>query len=224
MNRQFNNTSADNDDDDARATIIIDKAPIVISSFAEAKQSGLISDVLFKVISREGKSKNYTDVIPLDGGTVGIAHFAVGGLSDLYDEMDTDKYFGKTKKEMKDNFSSQCRPAGKKGNDTGWGCYSKQWWKDGMVKFGNSEESKQVQDTAWSNKMEPVITQAIGHGWKSRREIAIALGIANSVGAGGFAELAKKNDWDAEATLSGYVGNNDHRKRRAAAINNHFAK
>ncbi len=41
----------------------------------------------FGVIARGGKSKNFTDVIALDGGTVGVAHFAAGGLGALYDSM-----------------------------------------------------------------------------------------------------------------------------------------
>lgn len=195
-----------------------------ITSFDEAKNAGLISDILFKVISREGQSKKYTDVIPLDGGTVGIAHFAVGGLGDLYNEMDTIKYFGKPTNEMISKYSAACRPAGKSGNDRGWGCYSKAWWRDGMRAFVNSPESKQIQDKAWSNKMKPVIELALSHHWNTPRSIAIALGIANSIGEGGFKRLAARNHWDAESTLNAYVGSNEHRLRRKQAIDQHYPR
>jgi hypothetical protein len=97
--------------------------------FESIVDSGLIIDTLWTVIAREGRSKNYDDLLPLDGGTVGIAHFAVGGLGALYDQMDTRYYFNRSKQFMKLNFSSKCRPKGKRGNDEGWGCYSKRGWR-----------------------------------------------------------------------------------------------
>lgn len=193
-----------------------------ITSYQDASDTGLIAAVLWKVIAREGKSKNYTDLIPLDGGTAGIAHFAVGGLAELYEHIDTEKYFGKSKKEMIDSYSSDCRPAGKSGNDKGWGCYSKPWWKQGMNDFLHSADSESIQNNAWSLKMKPVIEKVISEGWNTERQIAIALGIANSMGNGGFNSLASKNNWDAEKTLNAYVGSNEHRQRREDAINKHF--
>jgi hypothetical protein len=195
---------------------------IKITSFKDASDTGLIADVLWKVIAREGKSKNYTDLIPLDGGTVGIAHFAVGGLAELYEHMDTTKYFGKSKKEMIDKYSSDCRPLNKRGNDTGWGCYSKSWWKKGMTDFLHSADSESIQNIAWSLKMKPVIDKVISKGWNTQRQIAIALGIANSLGNGEFNSLASKNNWDTEKTLKAYVGSNGHRQRREDAINKYF--
>lgn len=192
-----------------------------VNSPEDALKKGLVGDVLWKVISREGVSKKYTHIIPLDGGTVGIAHFAVGGLGELYQHMDTQKYFGKSKQEMIDNYSNSCRPFGKSGNDTGWGCYSKPWWREGMERFLNSSESKKVQDKAWFEKMKPVISNALSHGWNTKRQIAIALGIANSKGAGGFNSLATKHNWDPEKTLQAY-NTSDHYQRRVDAINKHF--
>jgi hypothetical protein len=193
-------------------------------SYQAVAQSGLIGEVLVKVISREGRSKRYDDLLPLDGGTVGIAHFAVGGLATLYREMDTEEYFHRLEDEMIAKYSSACRPQGKSGDDTGWGCYSNDWWREGMQRFLESPESKEVQDRAWASMMKPVIEQAISHGWTSARQIAIALGIANSLGAGGFNALASKHRWDAEGTLRAYVGSNAHRQRREKAINENFAK
>ncbi len=192
-----------------------------IKSYEDAQRSGLIGDILWKVISRKGESKNYEDIIPLDGGTVGIAHFAVGGLAELYEHMDTEKYFGKSKDEMISNYSNSCRPSGMNGNDTGWGCYSKDFWRAGMERFLNSSESKKIQDKAWGEKMRSVVGNAVSHGWTSKRQIAIALGVANSKGAGGFNSLAGANDWDAERTLAAY-NTSDHYQRRVDAINEHF--
>ncbi|UKJ06184.1 hypothetical protein [Solitalea lacus] len=195
-----------------------------IDGYQDAVATGLVGDILYKVISREGKSKTYTDLIPLDGGTVGIAHFAVGGLADLYRQMDTEKYFGKSQQEMIANYSSKCRPSGKSGNDNGWGCYSQTWWREGFKKFLASEESKRIQDKVWAMKMKEVIDIAISKGWNSQRQIAIALGIANSRGTSGFIKMADNNSWDAEKTLSTYAKKSDHTKRRKEAIDKFFPK
>lgn len=197
---------------------------IQYQSYDAVAQSGLPGEILVKVISRGGLSKRYTDLLPLDGGTVGIAHFAVGGLATLYRQMDTEKYFGRSKDEMIAKYSSGCRPLGKSGNDSGWGCYSKIWWRKGMADFLNSPESKAVQNAAWGSMMKPVIEKAISKGWTTARQIAIALGIANSLGAGGFEALAARRAWDAEATLRAYVGTNAHRQRRERAINENFPR
>ena len=193
-------------------------------SYEAVAASGLIVRVLNSVIARDGKSKRYTDLLPLDGGTVGIANFAVGGLAALYHQMNTEQYFGRSRQEMIAKYSTGCRPAGKSGNDTGWGCYSQIWWRNGMESFLRSSESQSIQNAAWSAMMRRVIEDAIGHGWTDERQIAIALGIANSLGGNGFANVAKKHDWDPEATLQAYVGTNDHRRRREQAIDEHFPK
>ncbi|RUW85199.1 hypothetical protein [Mesorhizobium sp. M1E.F.Ca.ET.063.01.1.1] len=191
-------------------------------SYAAFAQSNVPQEILWKVLARDGKSKNYTQVFALDGGTVGIANFAVGGLASLYRLMDTQKYFGRSRDEMVDNYSSKCRPGKHKGNDTGWGCYSQKWWREGMVKFVHSNESRDIQNQAWLAQMRPTIELALQHGWTDSRSLAIATGIANSVGGGGFNDLAKKYGWRLEEVLSGYVGKNDHRKRRRDAINEAF--
>ncbi len=197
------------------------KKTMKVTSYEDAEKSGLIGDVLYKVISREGQSKKYTDLIPLDGGTVGIAHYAVGGLAELYSHMDTMKYFGKSQQEMINNYSTKCRPSGKSGNDTGWGCYSQTWWRDGFKKFLASSDSKKIQDKAWSLKMKGAIEKAISKGWNTPRQIAIALGISNSRGTSGFITMATNNNWDAEKTIKAYV-KDDHTQRRKDAIDNFF--
>lgn len=199
------------------------EGPIYVS-YADVAASDVPSITLLKVIARDGKSKRYEDLLPLDGGTVGIAHFAVGGLAPLYRHMDTKKYFNKSPEEMIASFSSGCRPHGQSGHDTGWGCFSKPWWHDGMKAFLASEESQRVQNEAWTEMMQPVIEQALSNGWKDARSIAIALGVANSIGRGGFASLAKTHHWKAEEVLAAYVGTNEHRRRRQQALNENFPK
>lgn len=193
-------------------------------SYDQVAASSLPQNVLWHVIAREGQSKNYTDLIPLDGGTVGIAHFAKGGLGNLYSNMDTEKYFSKSRETMRSHFADDCRPQGKQGNDTGWGCYSKPWWKHGMLEFLRSDDSKAVQHKAWAQMMKPVITNALSHEWQSERQLAIALSIANSLGATGFSRLAEQQAWDAEKTLAAYAQRSDHTKRRKAALDKHFPK
>ncbi|WP_125829057.1 hypothetical protein [Pseudomonas sp. v388] len=189
------------------------------SSYEDVALSSLPENVLWHVIARDGKSKNYSDLLPLDGGTVGIAHFAKGGLNALYDNMDTNKYFGKDGATMRQQYSTTCRPAGKKGDDTGWGCYSQKWWNEGMRKFLETNESKDIQHRAWAQLMKPVIKDALAHKWQSGRQLAIALLIANSLGAAGFNRLATKEQWDAEKSLNAYAQTSDHTKRRRDALN-----
>ncbi|UCI07345.1 hypothetical protein [Mesorhizobium sp. B1-1-8] len=206
----------------AQAWFPAEAAGDTFDSYAAFAQSSVPQDILWKVLARNGKSKDYTQVFALDGGTVGIANFAVGGLASLYKLMDTQKYFGRSREDMVDHYSSKCRPGKHKGNDTGWGCYSQKWWREGMVQFVHSPESRDVQNQAWLAQMRPTIELALQHGWTSSRSLAIATGVANSVGSGGFKQLAKKYGWRPEQVLSGYVGKNDHRIRRRDAINAAF--
>jgi len=99
-----------------------------------------------------------------------------------------------------------------------------------MASFLKSSESKELQNKAWALKMKPVIEKVISQDWNTPRQIAIALGIANSVGDAGFNNYATKNKWNAEKTLKAYVGidpnqctEQTHRCRRAIAINQHFS-
>lgn len=191
---------------------------------------------LYYVISKKEKSKKYTDVIPLDGGSIGIAHFASSGIYSLYDAMgDTiaQKYFGRSVSQLK-SFSRQkndCKGSTPMSeNDNGTGCYSVSWWKSGMKKFTAGPESKRVQTAAWmSSKAGPASEKAKSMGWVTGRQFAIAAGISNSLGVGGFTKLATSQGWDAEKTLIGYVNgltipgakdsNKRHWQRRADVIN-----
>lgn len=192
------------------------------TTYEEVASSDLPITVLTKVIARGGKSKTYTDLLPLDGGTVGIANFATGGLASLYREMDTEKYFSRSEQVMISDFSDRCRPADKSGDDTGWGCFSQAWWHGGMEKFLASPESKDTQNRAWLALMRPSIEAALEQGWKDSRSLAIAMGISNSVGSGGFKTLAARNGWKPEQVLTAYVGDSAHRMRRRDALNATF--
>ena len=199
-----------------------DAAEGKFDNYSEFSRSTVPKEILWKVLARNGKSKDYTQVLALDGGTIGIANFAVGGLSSLYRLMDTQKYFGKSRNEMITKYSSGCRPGKHRGNDTGWGCYSKKWWRSGMRQFVRSRESEATQDEAWLALMKPTVELAIGRGWRDSRSLAIATGIANSLGHTGFSRLAERHRWQSERVLAAYVGNNAHRKRRKDAINAAF--
>lgn len=205
----------------------------------DAAPANWAQDTLYYIISKKEKSKKFTDVIPLDGGSIGIAHFAAGGLNSLYDAMGDEtakKYFGKTVSQLK-SFSrgkNKCKgttPMSK--NDNGTGCYSVGWWKSGMEKFTASPESRAIQTKAWmDSKAGPGSERAKAHGWTTARQFAIAAGISNSMGVGGFTKLAEKVGWDAEKVLIGYTqgitipsandANKRHWTRRANLINSTF--
>lgn len=206
LNNKFNNTMAETK----------------FTSYDEVLKSGLIGDILYLVISDKEKSKTYKDLLALDGGTVGIVGFAVGGLEVLYKNMNTQTYFGKTEKEMIDGYSTNCRPPGKSGNDDGWGCYSQKFWYDGMKLFLDSSESKSIQEKAWSAKIKQEIEDVIKKGWVTKRQIAIALVMGNSLGYGGMKSIADSNKWDAEKTLQVYASKNEQNEKRRKLIDENF--
>jgi hypothetical protein len=118
---------------------------------------------LFGVIANRGDSKRWIDLNSLDGGTVGIANFAGGGLQALYRHMDTQRYFGREAAAIPD------RP------------YDQQWWRDGMSQFLSSPESHRVQVEAWLDLMRPTLESAVQHeAWRNDRGLAIAAAIGNS--------------------------------------------
>jgi len=198
--------------------------PSTYASYDEVVASNLLQKILWRVIAREGKSKNYKDLLPLDGGTVGIAHFAVGGLASLYQEMDTQVFFSRSRQDMIEHFSAACRPEGRRGDDDGWGCHSQAWWNEGMQAFLASADAQAVQHRAWARLMRSTIVAVLDKGWNSERELAIALGIANSLGGGGFSRLAQECDWDAEATLARYASESAHHLRRRDALDAAFPR
>ena len=190
------------------------------TSYDEVLKSGLIGDVLYLVISEKEQLRTYKDLSAFLGGAVGILPFVVGGLSSLYENMDTQTYFGKTQKEMIDGYSTSCLPPGKEGNDTGWGCYSQKFWYDGMKLFLNNPDSKSVQDKAWISKTKPEIENVLTKGWKTKRQITIALTLSIKIGQDTFKSIAESNAWDAEKTLQAFVNKTSDQKTKKSIDDN----
>lgn len=189
------------------------------SSYDDVAQSSLPENVLCHVIARDGKSRTTQTyfrwmgvrlvslILPRAASTRSTTTWIRTGI------------LGKTEQRCVNNTP---RPADKKGDDTGWGCYSQKWWNEGMRKFLEANESKDIQHRAWAQLMKPVIKDALAHKWQSGRQLAIALSIANSLGAAGFNRLATKEQWDAEKSLNAYAQTSDHTKRRRDALNQTF--
>ncbi|MCS6911682.1 MAG: PEGA domain-containing protein [Myxococcales bacterium] len=165
-----------------------------------------IARTLHGVIADHCRSKNYTDLLPLDGGTVGISHFAAGSLRTLYRHMDLRKYFGKHAEHI------PARP------------YRFGWWRAGMWRFLHSPESRAVQQRAWKAYITPVLMEALKHGWSTDRELAIAAGVGNSLGPVGFVRLARRHRWNPEETLLAYARMTAHKERRRLRINREFPR
>lgn len=206
-----------------------------LTKLSEKDKDKFILEVVDKVLSDGGKSKKYTDVIPLDGGTVGIPHFAVSGLGSLYEAMGDSviqKYFGApgkpgrdnkgqllTVKKMVDNYSKDCRPANFNDNKViynddkipGWGCYSGGHnplginWRQGMTNFVNDRANDAIQNKAVVKSRKSFINTAVSKGWKTRFEWAVAIGIGNSGGGGLLNKLGNLYNWNAKAVIDGYV-------------------
>lgn len=163
-----------------------------------------IERTLHGVIANDCQSKTYLDVLPLDGGTVGISHFAAGSLRTLYAQMDQRRYFGERAGRVPD------RP------------YDFAWWREGMARFLRSPDGRAAQQRAWRSYISPALQAALEHGWSTDRELAIAAGIANSLGAFGFQQLAQKHGWDPERSLLYYARLTPHKERRRLRLNRYF--
>lgn len=93
-----------------------------------------------------------------------------------------------------------------------------------MMQFVRSPESVGVQNRAWLDLMKSTIKLALDQGWTDSRSLAIATGIANSIGGGGFRTLARRYSWEPEQVLAAYVGGDAHRQRRRDSINVAFPR
>ena len=181
--------------------------------------------VLFAVISNEYgfnsrcdnlsgfgcSGKRYTDVLTLDSGTVGIAHFAGSGLCRLYRSIDTQQYFGRSQDEMCNNYASRSSQAAQN-----------QFWVDGFRNWVRSPESERIQNEVFADSRQGAVNSAIANGWSNDRQMAIAVGVSNSFGNSGFETRARGFNWDAEKLLNWYANQSAHKQRRADQINKHF--
>jgi hypothetical protein len=159
------------------------------------------------------RGKRYTDVLELDSGTIGIAHFASGGLKKVYEAMDTEKYFGRSERDMINNYSHRKSYAS-----------NNQWWIDGFTRWVNDRKNDKVQDDLFRQSRQDAIDDAKKNGWKTDREFAIAVGVSNSFGNAGFRKNASLNDWNAEKVLQWYRSGSSHRNKRAVQIDKWFPK
>ncbi len=167
------------------------------------------------IYSKGCSGKRYTDVLYLDSGTIGIAHWASGGLCKIYKSMDTQKYFGRSQEEMCKNYAS--KTSGASNND---------WWIKGFQRWVR-ETPKSVQDNLFIESRQPAVDEAIKNGWKTDRELAIAVGVANSYGNSGFIQRAKNRNWDSERIINEYVnkfgaGFSNHKNKRKKQIDKWF--
>jgi len=178
-------------------------APAAISSDWKEK-------TLTDVISGGGSSKKFDDVLPLDGGTVGIAHWAAGGIKSLLKaNPDAPQPPGGARDCRKDPDGTSSVSRGKNASPDSPGCFlepgtdNKNSWVGKMKKWLASNQDKQIAHWNKTKADEPAAL-ARAQGWNTSRHMAIAAGVSNSLGKGGFANLAKKNGWDPEKTLAAY--------------------
>jgi len=162
-------------------------------SLTESVSNSGITDIVRKVISNDGGSKDYTDLFEDSLGytAVGILHFTKSGLGNLYESMDTVKYFSKSQSEMIDSIDTY---RGHEMRDLDW--------KKGMSEFLYSNESKTVQDAAAIRKFKPNLDR-YASSWTTDREHAIGISIMNS-SPSDFKSLGKKYNWDAEKMMFSY--------------------
>tara|TARA_R110000803_G_scaffold79326_1_gene144954 strand:+ start:440 stop:1279 length:840 start_codon:yes stop_codon:yes gene_type:complete len=172
--------------------------------------SNLIVDINTKILSNQGASKDYDDLfVDTNGYTaVGILHFTKGGLANLYNVMDTEKYFSKTNKEMIDTINVY------KGKE-----YYDEQWKKNILKFLNSDDTKKVQNKAivgyHKGKIEN-ITKGKPH---TPREYAIIMSISNS-SPSLLRKLNKKYDGNYEKMIGDYCSKKC--RTRCKILNNHY--
>lgn len=174
----------------------------------------MILDIVESMISNYGNSKSYYDD-PMGLGKdkigktfVGILHFTGGGLDDLYDFMDTQKYFGKSKDEMKNsnitNSPYELDDTEKKyENEDG----KKITWEEGIRNFLNSSESESVQNKAVLKRFKKHLKKYVPEGDYSERDYAIFISLDNTSSAT-LLNLGRKNNWDAEKMMNDYCSGN----------------
>jgi hypothetical protein len=190
--------------------------------------------VLWEVIAGSGKRKGYQNLMKLDGGTVGVAHFASDGLGSLYDEMGNSvvkKYFSKynpeitTVQSLKDATSMgysragkpvYCRVKGETGKDPVPGsCWADmKWWKQGMYDFLRSGESEKIQNNAWlKTHGRPARDKALEYSkkdhpeWETRRGVAIACCLVNSGDVPLLNRYSKNGSRSPNETMEAYSKN-----------------
>ncbi len=188
---------------------------------AEPIPANLWHTVLHKVIARDGASKSFDDVKAIDGGTVGIAHFAASSLRSFVRRMGSlvPKYFGGRSASVVANMActyglgnrnNKKISDGQKKNEAGQqGCYGLSWWRSGMKKMLKDPKSIKLQETHWKRrKWDPMVAWMNANApdkCYTSRHYAIVVGIANSLGNTGAMKIGRANNYDPEAMLDAYI-------------------
>jgi len=173
---------------------------------------------LEKVVAGDG-SKKYDDVLPLDGGTVGIAHWAASGLKGLA--------AAHSDFPSHPNIRDCQHTPGKdkiKGNATAEnpGCYYNPGTTDEHPWVGKVKSwlkaNNEAQFQYWKTTKAAYGNKAIKDcdNWTTKRHAAIAAGIANSLPSEAKAAIAACTD--PETAMSNYAST-DHKRRRLARLN-----
>ncbi len=223
-------------------TDVIDKDEFVGPLPANYKSESFLLEVLHDVIAAKGKSKNYTDLTSLDGGTVGIAHFASDGLGGLYEAFGDDlvkKYFGKYKpdidsvqalkdatymgwKKSRTGLPVYCRDKGGQKAVKGT-CYrSMTWWVKGMKDFISSPESKKIQLEGWKKvtvKPADKVMDDWDKEWFTKRGRAVGYCLVNSGGPSFLRRLAKGGKRSPNETIDAYSAEHGSVRKRFRILN-----
>tara|TARA_Y100000385_G_scaffold87010_1_gene89504 strand:+ start:3570 stop:4874 length:1305 start_codon:yes stop_codon:yes gene_type:complete len=155
-----------------------------------------VQKVVWELIARKGKSKDYTDFGKdvLNKTFIGLLHFTGDGLVRLYKKMGdevTQQYFDKSVKKMIEEIPNYLM----------WGeAADFDKYKEGWVDFLKSPESEKIQDEVAYEKFSKSL---ISSNFTSPRQIAIGISIINS-SPRKFLELGKTNEWDAEKMIRDY--------------------
>lgn len=241
----------DNDDGENVGSVTLDKkeAPLVTDCVYPVISPSQLNDeffdkIIYGVIAHApsvfgGTGKAFNDLFSLDGGTMGIAHYARGGLADFLEDM-IDKYGYSTffsrgsKSEVIEIAKSGVKNRDvRKGAEPG-GAYYVSWVKAGLEKIaGNSKYDKDQYNFLKKKRLRAIkaVYNSFGDkGWNTERAFAITGAIANSYGGGFYKKSWMKKYMDRGPDFTAYYyqykfGENDfsgHKSTRIKIINQMF--
>ena len=246
-----NYNNSDTDDGESIGSVTLDKkeAPLVSNCvYPEITPSQLNDEffdkIIYGVIAHApsvfgGTGKAFNDLFSLDGGTMGIAHYARGGLADFLEDM-IDKYGYSTffsrgsKSEVIEIAKSGVKNRDvQKGAEPG-GAYYVSWVKKGLEKIaGNSKYDKDQYNFLKKKRLRAIkaVYNSFGDkGWNTERAFAITGAIANSYGGGFYKKSWMKKYMEQGPDVTAYYyqykfGENDfsgHKSTRIKIINQMF--
>jgi len=196
-----------------------------------------LKEVLRKVISVNGKRKDFNDHTGMDGGTVGIAHWAAGGLGGLYEAMgdaNVKKFFGKYNNKI--DAVDKIKSATKIGNTYCRITYNKhpddcatnskfEWWRKGMVDFLNDKQMQEMQANMWLEShgrkaRDAALSYASSKPvWGTKRGVALVCCFMNSGGLKGVKKWTKNGTLNVNDSMNNYVRDIKKVRVRLQAIN-----